>query len=192
MIAYITGTILAKNDNSLILKTSDLGYKVFVSKKVLYENQVNDSLELFTYEHIREDLRDLFGFVDLADLQLFEKLISVSGVGPKTALAIFSEASGNDIKSAIIHGDSSILKKVSGIGGKTADRIVLELKNKLEGLVGINIKSKDELTIDSDAMEALTSLGYPANQAREALKKVSPDINKLEERVREALKFLSH
>lgn len=190
MIAYITGTILAKNDNSLILKTSDLGYKVFVSKKVLYENQVNDSLELFTYEHIREDLRDLFGFVDLADLQLFEKLISVSGVGPKTALGLFSETSGTDIKSAIIHGDSAILKKVAGIGAKTAERVVLELKNKLDGVVGVNIKSKDELSQDSDALEALTSLGYQPAQAREALKKVSPEIIKIEDRVKQALKYL--
>ena len=118
-----------------------------------------------------------------------EQLISISGIGPKTALGVFAIASPQDIISAIVNQDASILKKVSGIGSKTAERIVLELKNKVVPSAGMgDLKSKEEMGADSDAVEALVSLGYSAGQAREALRKVPAEIMDISEKVREALK----
>ena len=141
---------------------------------------------------MRDDALQLFGFGRYEELRLFEQLISVSGVGPKTALNIFNVASANDIISAIVSADASVLKKVSGIGAKTAERLVLELKNKVMPGVGVGeMKSVDELGVDSDAVEALVSLGYSANQSREALKKVEPEIKEIGQRVKASLKILN-
>ncbi|MBT7007049.1 Holliday junction branch migration protein RuvA, partial [Candidatus Falkowbacteria bacterium] len=136
-----------------------------------------------------EDALMLFGFKNYDQLQLFELLISISGVGPKTALGVFAVAEPADIKSAIVNEDASVLKKVSGIGAKTAERIVLELKNKVTGDFG-EIKTKEELSGDVDSIEALVSLGYSANDAREALKQVDKTITNPSDKVREALKYL--
>jgi holliday junction DNA helicase RuvA len=190
MIAYLKGKIINKNTNFIIINTNDIGYKIFVGEQILYKYNSGDQIEVFTYQHIREDTLDLYGFLTQDELNLFEKLISISGVGPKTGLGAFAVASVSDIKSAIVNGDSSILKKVSGIGGKTADRIVLELKNKLDGIVGVNIKSSEDLNTHSDAIEALIGLGYSNNQAKEALEQVDKNIKDISEKIKIALKYL--
>jgi len=190
MIAYLRGKINFKADNFLIIENNGIGYKVFISEKVLAEKNINDEIELFTYHNIREDAMDLYGFLSFEELDLFGKLISVSGIGPKTGLGVFAIAEVKDIKSAIINQDATILKKVSGIGAKTAERIVLELKNKISGVIGVDIKSQAEMTIDTDAIEALESLGYQGSQAREALQKVPAEVTDAGERVKMALKFL--
>jgi len=192
MINYISGTIKLKAENFLILENNGLGYKVFVATDILNKVKANEPLELYTYQHVREDALQLFGFNRYEELRLFEQLISVSGVGPKTALGIFNVAGANDIISAIVSADASVLKKVSGIGVKTAERIVLELKNKVMPGVGIGeMKSVDELGVDSDAVEALVSLGYSVNQGREVLKKVEPEIKDAGQRVKAALKIIN-
>jgi Holliday junction DNA helicase RuvA len=192
MINYISGTIKLKAENFIILENQGIGYRVFVSAEILNKVKLNEPFELYTYQHVREDALQLFGFNRYDELRLFEQLISVSGVGPKTALGIFNVAGANDIISAIVSADASVLKKVSGIGAKTAERIVLELKNKVMPGVGIGeMKSVDELGVDSDAVEALVSLGYSVNQGREALKKVEPEIKDAGQRVKAALKIIN-
>jgi len=192
MIASIKGTIRLKRESFLVLENQGIGYKVFVPESVLLKGTIDDELELFTYQHVREDALQLFGFSTLEDLELFEKLISVSGVGPKTGLNVFGVASAKDIKSAIINDNPNILKKVSGIGAKTAERIVLELKNKIAALAGYDgIKTSEELDVDSDVVDALVSLGYQPRQAQEALKKIDPEIKESGAKVKVALKFLT-
>jgi len=140
---------------------------------------------------VREDALQLFGFATYDELQLFELLISISGIGPKTALGVFAVAKPADIKSAIINEDASILRKVSGIGTKTAERIVLELKNKIAGVVGQDdVRSKEELDADIDAIDALIALGFARPQARDALKDIDQDLD-VGERVKAALQFLN-
>jgi Holliday junction DNA helicase RuvA len=191
MIAFISGKIKYKSQAFLVVENAGIGYKIFVGAKILSKYQVDDSIEIHTYQNVKEDCLDLYGFLSLEALDLFEKLISVSGIGPKTALAVFAMADIKDIKSAIINGDSSILKKVSGIGAKTAERIVLELKNKLGGLVGVDLKSREELDLDNSALEALVSLGYSAGQAREALKSVPAEVSDVSDKVKAALQYLA-
>ncbi len=178
-----------KTGNFLVIEAGDIGYKVFAPADVLLKTKQDDEVALFTHQHVREDAIQLFGFLKFEELNLFEQLISVSGIGPKTALAVFAEAKLEDIISAIVNGDASILKRVSGIGSKTAERIVLELKNKIAAGAAIeNIKTGQELGADADAVEALVSLGYSVSQSREALKRVSVEITDAGEKVREALK----
>lgn len=192
MIASLRGTILKKKENYIIVENNGIGYKVFVSEIVSSAHSINAEIFLYIYQQVREAELNLFGFLDFEEHDLFEKLISVSGIGPKTALGVFAVASLADIKSAIINQDASILKKVSGIGAKTADRIVLELKNKVAGLVGHEgVKSSEEMAADTDVVEALESLGYQGRQAREALKQIDKDIIDSGEKVRAALKFLT-
>jgi Holliday junction DNA helicase RuvA len=148
-------------------------------------------IELFLYHATREDASDLFGLTSIEELFMYEKLLTVSGIGPKTALNIFSTATVNDIRSAIVNGDPAILKKVSGIGPKTAERVVLELKNKMDGVVGVNMKSGEELSADADVIEALTSLGYSAGQAREVLSQISSELKDTAMKVKEALRLLN-
>ncbi|MBT4723041.1 Holliday junction branch migration protein RuvA [Candidatus Falkowbacteria bacterium] len=189
MLSYIKGQVKLKTEQFLIVENAGIGYKVYVSADLLLELKVGDEVELYTYQHVREDALMLFGFKNYDQLQLFELLISISGVGPKTALGVFAVAEPADIKSAIVNEDASVLKKVSGIGAKTAERIVLELKNKVTGDFG-EIKTKEELSGDVDSIEALVSLGYSANDAREALKQVDKTITNPSDKVREALKYL--
>lgn len=189
MLSYIKGQVKLKTEQFLIIVNNGIGYKVFAPTDVLLASKTDDEIELYTYQHVREDALMLFGFKNYDQLQLFELLISISGVGPKTALGVFAVAEPADIKSAIVNEDASVLKKVSGIGAKTAERIVLELKNKVTGDFG-EIKTKEELSGDVDSIEALVSLGYSANDAREALKQVDKTITNPSDKVREALKFL--
>ena len=191
MIAYIKGTIKSKGEGFLVVENVGLGYKVFVPADILLKTKTEDDIELNTYQHVREDALMLFGFEKIEQLRLFEQLISISGVGPKTGLAVFAEAEAADIVSAIVNGDASILKKVSGIGAKTAERIVLELKNKVDASISpADLKTGEELVGLGDVVEALVSLGYSAQQAKDALKKVDPNITDIGEKVRAALKQL--
>lgn len=194
MIGSIKGKIILKTDKFLIVETNGVGYKISVSPDALSKSQKIDT-EVFFYihTHVREDAFDLYGFLEYKELEFFEMLISVSGIGPKSALAILGITTIETLKKAIATGDTSYLTKISGIGKKTAGKIVIELRDKMgEENEGMSLKS------ELDALEALKSLGYSQNEAREALKKVSlghsptgeapeTDINT---RIREALKIL--
>lgn len=193
MISYIKGTIINKRKNFLIVEASGLGYQVFVSPTLYAELVSSMPVELYLHDHIKEDARDLYGFKALDDLEMFELLLSISGVGPKSALGIMAIANVEELKTAIASGDVAMLNKVSGIGKKTAERIVLELREKITTITFESPTSGggSVVSAQSDEIDALISLGYSLQQARESLKQVDISITKSGERIREALKYLA-
>jgi len=185
MIGSIKGKIILKTEKFLIVETGGVGYKINVSPDLLSKiKKTGDGLSLWTHTHVREDTLDLYGFLERPELEFFEMLINVSGIGPRSALAILGIASIETLKKAIGTGDTSYLTKISGIGKKTAERIVIELRDKMG-----EVKKGSSLQGELDALEALKSLGYGQNEAREALKKVSSEAN-INTKIREALKIL--
>ncbi len=194
MIGSIKGRIILKKEKFLVVETNEVGYKLSVSPDTIsrvdalrLRSGKNDTEVLFwTHTHVREDALDLYGFLEYAELEFFEMLISVSGIGPKGALTILGVTSIETLRRAIGTGDTSYLTKISGIGKKTAEKIVIELRDK----VGKENNNKEgSLRDELDALEALKSLGYSQNDAREVLKKVSPDAD-TNTKIREALKVL--
>lgn len=186
MIASIFGTVAAQGDRFLVVEAGGIGYRVFVTTATLGSADAGGNIKLFTYHHVSETASDLFGFPTLADVEFFEMLISVSGIGPKTALSVMNVARLGELKAAIVQDDATILTKVSGIGKKTAERIVLELRGKIDETDGALPLSSDDGTV----IDALVSLGYPRSQARDAVRKVPATVTGISERVREALKHL--
>ncbi len=190
MITHIKGTIHAITDRSIILDTGDIGREIFLPSLLLEKQKIGTALELYTHLYIRENIMELYGFSTLEELTFFKQLIDVSGVGPKSALLVLSLASVADLKKAIAQGDSSLLMKVSGIGKKTAERLVVELKSKIESEGVIDSAGGGTVTGDGDAIDALIGLGYSAREAREALRQVDGDITDTSERLKAALKSL--
>lgn len=187
MIGSLKGKITHKSANYIILETSGVGYKVFVPLVLLASLKVGQESSLVIHTYVREDQLTLYGFPTLSELEFFELLLTVSGVGPKSALGIMSLASLAMIKSAIVSEDPSVFTKVSGIGRKTAERVILELKEKLKDEKSSMPVAKEH----SDAMDALVSLGYSQQEARDALKSVPADVTNLQTKVKIALKSLS-
>jgi Holliday junction DNA helicase RuvA len=189
MIGSIRGKIILKTEKFLIVETGGVGYKINISPDTLSKTQkINDEVFLFIHTHVREDILDLYGFLNREELEFFEMLINVSGIGPKGALAILGIASIATLEKAIGTGDISYLTKISGIGKKTAEKIIIELRDKIAD-ENKNKQSGISLRDELDALEALKSLGYSQNEARDALKKVTPDAN-TNTKIREALKIL--
>lgn len=185
MIGHLKGTLIHQDLKSVILDVAGVGYKVFTNTATLPIGKPQN-LELWTYLAVRENALDLYGFMTQEELHFFELLMTVSGIGPKSAMGILSVATIANLRHAISSGDVSHLTKVSGIGKKNAEKIVLELKDKLEGL---SVDISGSVSGDVDALEALKSLGYGEREAREALKKAEGDTT--EQKVRSALKNLN-
>ena len=190
MISFLEGTIEFKGAKFVVIKTDGgVGYKVFCSEETLNKiPEKGGEVNLWTHLYVREDALDLYGFLHRAEMELFETLIGISGIGPKGALGVLNIAPVDTIKKAIAAGDTSYLTRVSGIGKKTAEKIVLELRDKMAGK-GIEVDAP-ELKEEADALEALVSLGYSQREAREALQTVPREIASAEKRVKEALKKL--
>ncbi|OIO08347.1 Holliday junction branch migration protein RuvA [Candidatus Falkowbacteria bacterium CG_4_10_14_0_2_um_filter_41_15] len=188
MISYLKGNIIYKNNNYLILDVVGVGYSIYLSEKLLQEVKINSAATFYIHQHVREDALDLYGFKNVEDLELFGMLLSVSGIGPKSALGVLSVASSQEVIQSIARGDSVLLTKVSGIGQKTAERLVLELKSKIIKLGGQSLDDFGSAITGSDEIDALMSLGYSFLEAREALRAVSPSIVESGARVKEALK----
>ena len=186
MIAYLKGTVRFKENDFAIISVNDVGYQVFMLARDLARLKSDDALEVFTYHYVREDDMRLYGFVSRRDQEMFELLFSVSGIGPKSAMGILNSSTTDSIVAAIVNGDTSLLTKVSGVGKKTAERLILELAGKV-GTFGVEVKSTEGL---SDAIEGLISLGYIRSQALKALEKVPEDITDPAEKIRMALKNL--
>ncbi len=188
MIGSIKGKLILKNDKFVIVETSGVGYKISISPDTLMRIDKLNEVFLFIHTHVREDSFDLYGFLDYEELEFFEMLLNVSGIGPKGALGILGIASIDTLQRAIGTGDTSYLTKISGIGKKTAEKIVIELRDKISSKIKDKL-GQGSLQGEMDALEALKSLGYSQNDAREALKNCSPsaDINT---KIREALKIL--
>lgn len=187
MIAKIKGKIAFMRDHYAVVDVNGIGYKIFVTDFAMGKIAGMEEIELFTHTYVREDALSLYGFLTLDELEMFELLISISGIGPKAAIGILTIAEPKTIRTAIITGDSSILTRVSGVGKKTAERVILELSSKIAELPG---EDQSLARADSEAIEALASLGYSVSQAREALKDVPESMKDVSERVRAALKSL--
>jgi Holliday junction DNA helicase RuvA len=190
MIAQLTGRVVFTGERYAVLEVGGVGYKIYMSVENLrLVAKEKDSVKIWTHLAVREDAMDLYGFTGKADLEFFELLIGVSGIGPRSALGILNIAPVENIKKAVSSGDSSYLTKVSGIGRKTAEKIIIELRDKLGAWTEVG---SPELKEESDAMEALQSLGYSQHEARDALKKVPHNISGTGKRVKEALKLLGN
>jgi len=191
MIAHVFGIVAEKFAGSLIVDVHGVGYEINVAASDYDVALLGDEVKLYTYHHIREQSQDLFGFSSHAGKKLFEMLITVQGVGPKAALAILSLGDAETVRNAIANSDGAYLAKASGVGKKTAERVVVDLSDKVgtpivyrrDGDVGVQV----ELNVSDEALEALIALGYTLNDATQALQDVSPDLT-TSERVREALK----
>ena len=190
MISYLKGKIKHQDNGFVILEVNNIGYQVFISPLLYADSSLNQEIEFYTYQQVREDALNLYGFRSMIELGMFELLLSVSGIGPRSALAVMSIATVADIKESIGRGDPALLTKVSGIGRKTAERVVLELREKIGKLGGGDDKPGGGQLGSSDEIDALMALGYSLTQAREALNSVDTKIKDSSERIRQALKKL--
>jgi len=187
MIGYLEGAVLAIRDSHLLVKAGGIGYKVATLKETRARTKTGATIAFWTHLAVREDALDLYGFQDEQELGFFELLLSVSGIGPKSALGILDIATVETLRSAIVAGNAGYLTQVSGIGKKTAEKIVLELKDKVKAG---SESSAGMLRGDQEALEAMRALGYSASEARDALKQVPSDIETGSGRLREALRLL--
>lgn len=186
MIAYLSGKIVLSRPGYVILDTGGVGYKVFVSNTDVVDVEKCD---LFIYEHIREDSDDLFGFKDYASLEMFVKLISVNGVGPKVAMTIMTVAKSGNIVEAIISENIAFFQAIPGIGKKVAAKIILELKSKISKLEGSGvIGHMDE---DDEVVDALMSLGYKKSEVEKMLAKLPVNNKTSEDRIRWCLRNIT-
>lgn len=189
MIAHLTGTVTSARGTCIVLDAGGIGYRIFATPETVQEAKSTEgSFSLCTHLAVRENAMDLYGFRTEEELSFFEMLISVSGVGPKSALAVLSIADVKTITDAVRADDHTFLTRVSGIGKKSAERIVLELRDKLGALEAHEHETRT--SEDSDVFEALTSLGYSRSQARDALRHVGDDVSGTDARLRQALKHL--
>jgi Holliday junction DNA helicase RuvA len=189
MIHSLQGALVEKKDNWFALGIGGVTLRIKTSLNVLRSlPQIGSSVKVYTHLHVREDALELYGFLDESELSFFELLIGISGIGPKSAIGILGVEKVEKLKAAISEGKIELLTKASGIGKKTAERIILELRSKLiqegsEKIVGI-------MESDHDIVEALHNLGYTKGQAKDALSKIDPKTAKMEDRIKEALKLL--
>jgi len=189
MIAKLTGIVSDIGPRYAVIDVGGVGYKVFVTDDTIHHLKKGDEVSLLTYLAVREDALDLYGFPLKKEKEFFELLIGVSGIGPKSALNILSLVSAETLETSIRSGSVAHLVKVSGIGKKTAEKIVLELKDKLGGIEGGG-EFTAGMSSDMDAIMALQALGYDADDAREAMKKVAKDVLDIGAKVKAALKEL--
>ena len=182
MIATLTGRAVTRLDG-VVLDVNGVGYLVQTTQRALSKAQSGEEVTLDTYLHVREDALQLYGFAESAERELFELLLSVSGVGPKVALAILSSSTPSDLRRAIALEDTTRFVAIPGIGKRTAQRVVLELKERLGPVEGIGEAPGQELV----ARDALVELGYSVVEAERALAGTDPELAP-EERVRQALR----
>lgn len=188
MIYSIEGKIDHIDKRFVVIKTNGFSYQVFVSTFLLEKIKQGQNIKLLTYLEIREDTIELYGFERSKELKYFKLLRAISGIGPRSSMNVLSLVRPTDLEQAIINEDVLALTQVSGIGKKTAERVILELKGKIESTPNIQrAKKNDALVID-----ALVGMGYPLPQAREAIKKIPENILETKLRIKRALKILSY
>ncbi|OGD66658.1 Holliday junction DNA helicase RuvA [Candidatus Berkelbacteria bacterium RIFCSPHIGHO2_12_FULL_36_9] len=190
MISYLRGKIKYQGSNWLIMDVGGVGYKVQSSKfKVQSENlklKIGQQVEFYIYNHIREDRNELYGFATIEELQFFELLIGVNGVGPKMGMNILSKSNIEQIKKAILNNDTTLLTAIGGVGKKIASKIIIELKNKLGGLEEIDLGSLGEES--NELLDAMSALGYKKMEIAPWLSKIPGDLIKTQEKVKWMLK----
>ena len=201
MISYIKGELTEISEGIIVVENNGIGFNINVPATVISSlSSIGEEVKIYTYLQIREDAHSLYGFLTRNDLNMFKMLINVNGIGPKGALAILSTISPDDLRFAICSGDVKLISSVPGIGNKIAQKIILELKDKinltdvLERSEGSSIEnaSGSELNAKNEAVEALVSLGYSNSDAAKAVRQID-DVNKkdLETILKEALKKLA-
>ena len=190
MIASLSGTILKIEESSLVVNVGGVGVRAFVPKTVLEDvGGVGRSVRLHTHLIVREQELSLYGFETEEDLQLFEVLLGVNGVGPKVALSILATLSPELLKSAIMREETAVLQRVPGIGKKTAERIMFQLRDKLDlSLVSTAVPLVSD--VDADVIDFLTGLGFSIVEAQSALQNIPRDVKSFDERVQMALQRL--
>ncbi len=180
MIAHLRGQILSKSPNAVVVDCGGVGYELAISVATYTElRDVGAEARLHVHTHVREDAFLLFGFAELAEKRLFERLLTISGIGPKLAITVLSGISAERLVGAIRGGDHATLTKIPGIGKKTAERVVLELKDKLDDMAGFVVQAEDAprslgATAD-DVLSALVNLGYPRPVAQKAVETAAKD-----------------
>jgi Holliday junction DNA helicase RuvA len=189
MIGLLTGSIAYKSPTSIILDVSGVGYRVLVPEPVLATLSLQgDKTTLFIYTHVREESLDLYGFASPDDLRLFEYLIGVSGVGPKSALGVFSVGNRTDIIKAIATADVDFFTAVPRLGKKNAQKIIIELKSKIGSTEDLDLSEGDRG--NSDVIQALQGFGFTQREAQKALHALDGKATTPEEQIRLALKYL--
>jgi len=178
MIAHVSGVVAEKFGNAVIVDVQGIGYEVQTAITDFDRAILGESIKFYTYHHIREQSQELFGFSSLAAKKLFELLISVQGVGPKAALAILSLGEAEVVRNAIANADGVFIAKASGVGKKTAERVIVDLSDKVGLPVSYGTTSpiQTELNTNDEALEALMALGYSLNDASKALENVATDL----------------
>jgi Holliday junction DNA helicase RuvA len=182
MISYLKGKIIYKGDHFAILETGGIGYQVFLPESYLLKYKVGEIVEIFAHEYLREDSRELYGFGTVEELKFFWQLIGISGVGPKMAHKLISAYKLEKLEKAVSEEDLGVLSTIPGVGKKTAQKIILELKGRL--VTGKNVSA------DNEIVDALVRLGYSKNEAQEAVGKIGEEIEGAENKIKAALKNL--
>ena len=197
MISYIKGKITVKTPTRVVVETYGIGYNILISLHTYAQIEKQEDVHLNTHLHVKEDSHTLYGFADPEERRLFRMLISVSGVGPNTALIILSSLPPDQVRSAIVHEDVALFNKVKGVGPKTAQRIILDLKDKVAKSlpVGVLTTTGQDNTLRYEALSALVALGFARNQASKVVDKVikqDPKNGNLEWLVKQSLRELSN
>ena len=190
MIAHVRGQVAEKFANSVIIDVQGVGYEVSLTAIDFDALNLNDDIKLYTYHHIREQSEELFGFTSLAAKKLFELLITVQGIGPKAAMSILSLATPEEVRNAIANADAAYISKASGVGKKSAERVIVDLRDKvgLPTYYGRKTEPTQATLLKNDeALDALMALGFTLADATKALEGIDTQLP-VEERIREALK----
>lgn len=191
MIAMLTGAVAEKLPNEVVLDVNGVGYGLVMISEDYGQLAQAQRVKLYVHEHIREQAHDLFGFLSLDTKQLFEQLLDVNGVGPKVAISVLSVGTANEVRQAIATGDTKFIQRAAGVGRRVAERIVVELKDKVGfegvGLSTVGMLQSDALLMKDEAVEALVALGFTPADAAKALQDVDAKLP-AEERVKLALR----
>lgn len=195
MIAYLKGIIDIKRQDYVVIDVHGVGYKIFMPEGAIQNLEVDSEAKIYTFMRVREDDVSLYGFLNVEELAMFELLISVGGIGAKSAVGILSNIAPSKFALAVITDDVTTLKKLPGIGAKTAQRIILELKDKIKTQEATEqeneIKQKIEVSDSAkDAIEALQVLGYTRREVEEAISKIGESNLTTEEIIKRGLKYL--
>lgn len=191
MIAHIKGEIAEKFAGSVIIDVQGVGYEISLTSPDFEALNLNDTVKVYTYHHIREQSEELFGFTALEGKKLFELLITVQGIGPRAAMSILSLGSYEEVRNAIANADAAFISKASGVGKKSAERVIVDLREKV-GLPTYYGRKNDPVTVtavpaNDEALDALMALGFQLADATRALEGIDLDLP-VEERIRQALK----
>lgn len=191
MIAHLVGTVTEKFLNSIIIDVHGVGYELTISAPDAEQTNLHDEVKFYTYHSIRENAEELYGFLSLAAKKLFELLISVNGIGPKAAMSILSLGTAEDVRNAIANTDAAFISKASGVGKKSAERVIVDLRDKV-GQPSHYGATTTKFALptaapDDEALDALIALGFPLKEATAALAEIDPSLS-VEDRIKLALK----